>query len=69
MPTWTNQRPSDPFMTVALLIALAGSLAAMAVIVGAWSNDEQVLEIDLRAGQGPTRMQAPFLPEMCVTVR
>ncbi|AII42931.1 hypothetical protein KR100_06065 [Synechococcus sp. KORDI-100] len=33
MATWTNQRPSDPFMTVALLIALAGSLAAMAVIV------------------------------------
>ena len=30
MPTWTNLRPSDPFMTVALLIALAGSLAAMA---------------------------------------
>jgi hypothetical protein len=33
MPTWTNARLPDPSMTVALLIALAGSLAAMAVIV------------------------------------
>ena len=33
MPTWTHERLPDPSMTVALLIALAGSLAAMAVIV------------------------------------
>jgi len=33
MPTWPYQRNFEPPMTVALLIALAGSLAAMAVIV------------------------------------
>ncbi|GIR75050.1 MAG: hypothetical protein CM15mP77_2070 [Synechococcus sp.] len=33
MPTCAHHRCSDVSMTIALLIALAGSLAAMAVIV------------------------------------
>ena len=69
MPTWTNQRPSDPFMTVALLIALAGSLAAMAVIVRRLENDEQVLELPSGPAKDPRDAITFLSPEMCGTVR